>query len=52
METLDTAFGPVRMKYGSGFGIEKVKPEYDDIARIASETGLTIAEVRRKIMER
>ena len=52
VETLDTAFGPVRMKYGSGFGIEKVKPEYDDIARIASETGLTIAEVRRKIMER
>lgn len=49
VETVETEFGAVRIKRGSGFGIEKSKPEYDDLARIARETGLTIAEVRRRI---
>lgn len=49
VETVETEFGAVRIKRGSGFGIEKSKPEYDDLARIAHETGLTIAEVRRRI---
>ena len=51
VETIDTAFGPVRIKHGSGYGIEKTKPEYEDIARIARETGYTVAEVRRKVCE-
>ena len=49
VETVETEFGAVHIKRGSGFGIEKSKPEYDDLARIARETGLTIAEVRRRI---
>lgn len=49
VETVETEFGAVRIKRGSGFGIEKSKPEYDDLARIARKTGLTIAEVRRRI---
>lgn len=49
VETVETEFGAVRIKRGSGFGIEKSKPEYDDLARIARETGLTISEVRRRI---
>ena len=48
----ETEFGPVRIKHGSGYGIEKTKPEYDDIAAIARETGLTLAEVRRKVGNR
>ncbi len=49
VETVETEFGPVRMKRGSGFGIEKVKPEYDDIARIARDNDMTITEVRRRL---
>ena len=49
VETVETEFGAVRIKRGSGFGIEKSKPEYDDLARIARKTGLTISEVRRRI---
>ena len=49
VETVETQFGPVRMKHASGFGIEKCKPEYDDVARIASERGMTVAEVRSKL---
>lgn len=49
VETVETEFGAVRIKRGSGFGIEKSKPEYDDLSRIARKTGLTIAEVRRRI---
>ncbi len=52
VETVDTEFGPVRIKRGSGYGIEKTKPEYDDIAAIARDTGLTMAEVRRKVGNR
>lgn len=52
VETVETEFGPVRIKHGSGYGIEKTKPEYDDIAAIARETGLTLAEVRRKVGNR
>ena len=51
VETVETQFGPVRMKHASGFGIEKCKPEYDDVARIASERGMTVAEVRSKLAE-
>ena len=52
IETVETEFGPVRIKHGSGYGIEKTKPEYDDLAAIARRTGLTMSEVRRKVENR
>ena len=48
-ETVDSALGRVRVKYASGEGTEKCKPEYDDIAAIAREKGLSLAEVRKGI---
>ncbi|MBQ5973545.1 MAG: nickel pincer cofactor biosynthesis protein LarC, partial [Oscillospiraceae bacterium] len=48
-ETLDTAFGPVRVKRAEGYGVSRCKPEYEDLARIARETGLSLDEVRRRL---
>ena len=46
IETAETRFGPVRVKTAEGWGVSKRKAEYDDIARIARENGLTLAEAR------
>ena len=50
-ETLDTAYGPVRVKKVSGYGVARSKAEYEDLARIAKEQGISIAEVRELISE-
>ena len=44
--TVETPFGPVRVKRSAGYGVEREKAEYDDLARIAREHGLTLDEVR------
>ena len=49
--TVETPFGPVRVKRSAGYGTEKQKAEYDDLARIAAEQGLTLDEVRKIVME-
>ena len=49
--TADTPFGPVRYKKVSGYGAERVKAEYDDLARIASEEDISIAEARALVSE-
>ena len=36
-ETVNSKFGEVRMKVSEGYGVMRVKPEYDDIARIADQ---------------
>lgn len=46
IETTNTPFGPVRRKISEGFGIIRSKWEYDDLARIATETGKTLEEIR------
>ena len=48
-ETVETPYGPVRVKKASGYGVEKSKFEYDDIARIAREQQMSIAEVNENI---
>jgi hypothetical protein len=50
-ETVQTAYGEVRMKKVSGWGTEREKPEYDDLARIAKEQGLSLAEVTGQVMK-
>lgn len=44
--TLETAYGTVRCKKVSGYGAERCKLEYDDLAQIAREQGISIAEAR------
>ena len=50
-ETLDTPFGPVRRKRSVGYDAETAKYEYDDLARIARERGVSLEEARRLVRE-
>ena len=50
-KTLDTPYGPVRVKTVSGYGVERSKAEYEDLARIAKEQGISIAEARELVSE-
>lgn len=49
MHTVSSPYGPVRVKTASGFGISKSKPEYEDIAALAREYGLPLAEITRSL---
>lgn len=42
---LDSPYGKVRAKVVEGSGIKRAAPEYDDVARIARETGKPFGEV-------
>ncbi len=44
--TLDTPWGPVRRKDSTGYGVTRSKLEYEDIARIAREQGVSLARAR------
>ncbi len=48
-ETIETSYGSVRVKTSTGYGVTRKKLEYEDLARIAKEEGLSIEEVRDKI---
>ena len=45
-QTVSTPYGAVRQKISSGYGVQRQKAEYEDIAAIAREQGLSIAQVR------
>lgn len=45
-DTVDTPYGPVARKLSTGYGVERAKYEHQDLARIARQQGLTLAEVR------
>jgi uncharacterized protein (DUF111 family) len=45
VETVDTAFGPVRKKISSGYGVQREKYEYEDLADIARKKETSIASV-------
>ena len=47
--TVDTPWGPVRIKQAEGFGVCHQKPEYDDLARIAAAHGLPLEQVARTV---
>jgi len=47
--TLESPWGPVRGKRSFGYGVERVKPEFDDVAAIAREHGVSVGEVNAKL---
>ena len=49
VETVSTPYGDVRVKRASGMGTEKAKAEYEDIARLASENGVSLDTIRKEI---
>jgi uncharacterized protein (TIGR00299 family) protein len=44
-----TKYGAVRIKTARGFGVEKSKPEYEDIAKIAREKNMSLQDVLKEI---
>jgi len=42
--TVETAYGPVRVKRAEGWGVCREKAEYEDLARIAREQGISLKE--------
>ena len=44
-ETVQTPYGPVRQKIAEGYGVERRKYEYEDLARIAKENGFSISNI-------
>jgi len=50
IEERQTSLGKVRVKRSHGYGVSRVKPEYDDVARAAKEKGLPFEEAYRTIL--
>jgi uncharacterized protein (DUF111 family) len=49
VETVDTPYGPIRVKTAEGFGIRRSKAEYEDVAKAAKEHNVPISEVRKSL---
>ena len=49
IETVKTEFGDIRIKRAEGYGVKREKYEYEDLAAIARETGLSIEDIIRRI---
>lgn len=49
IETINTKYGSVRIKRSCGFGVERTKLEYDDIAAIAEKLEISINDARKLI---
>ena len=48
-ETVQTSLGPLQWKRAWGYGIEKHKFEYEDLARLARDQGLPLEELRARL---
>ncbi len=50
-DTVETPWGPVRIKIASWQELRKVSPEYEDCRRIAEEQGLPLRDVMEKVIK-
>lgn len=51
VEVLETPYGKVRKKVSEGYGVHREKLEYEDLACIAKEKGISIQEVKNLIKQ-
>ena len=49
IETVNTEYGSVRVKKGTGFGVNKAKAEYDDVSALAESMGISMRELKTKL---
>jgi hypothetical protein len=49
-KTVDSPYGAVRVKSASGWGVNRQKAEYEDLARIAREQGISLREAEASII--
>ena len=47
--TVDTEYGPVRAKRARGWGVDRIKAEYDDAARVARQKGVPLRQVQQEV---
>ena len=45
LETVDTAYGPIRRKVSYGYGVRRGKYEYEDVAKAVRANGLSMEQV-------
>ena len=50
-KTVRTQDGEVRVKTSSGYGAEREKAEYEDLAALARKSGKTIAQIRSEVLK-
>jgi uncharacterized protein (TIGR00299 family) protein len=48
--TIDTSMGPVRFKVATMAGTRHLRPEHDDVARLATEHGLSVHETAERLL--
>lgn len=51
LETRETPWGEVTVKVSTGYGVRKVKGEYEEVAQLAKDHGLPLATLRKEIEE-
>ena len=49
VETMETPYGRVHYKISEGYGVKRCKPEYEDLAKISGEMGMSLEELRSKL---
>ena len=49
IETVATPYGPVRKKISQGYGIHREKYEYEDLAAIAAQQGISLLELENRL---
>lgn len=49
IKTVETPYGPLRIKTAAGMGVQRKKAEYDDLAAMAERNGMSLAELREKL---
>ena len=47
--TVETAYGPVRIKTASGMGVRRQKAEYEDLSALAQANGVSLERIREEI---
>lgn len=48
-ETVSTPYGDISCKISEGYGTSRCKPEYEDIAKAARESGVPLSQIREAI---
>lgn len=49
--TVNTPYGPIRVKRSHGYGADQRKPEYDDCVKASQAHGVPFEQVRRAALE-
>lgn len=49
-DQVQTPWGAVRIKRAEGYGVTHIKPEYEDVAKIAMEQGVSLSRVLAEVL--